>query len=512
MRSAFKIGIGGVAGFVLGAMLVHLGFLDTEGVLKRVLPGATSGPVTASSGKAEAAKPLQDLGGIVPGAGDHSRFALLAEQAAPGVVNVQTSKTVVQTPFGLPGFPLPELFRKFFGEPPGGSGGSPPARREFTVPSLGTGFVISADGEILTNNHVVDDVDKIKVIFSDGSEADAEVVGQDPKTDIALVRVKDRHDLHPLPLGDSDRILPGDWLIAIGNPFGLDHTVTVGIVSAKGRDIGQGPYDDFLQTDAAMNPGNSGGPLLDASGAVVGINTAIKPQANTIGFAVPINLAKEILPQLRETGHVTRGWLGVAVQRITPDLAEAFELEDNRGALVAQVVPGSPAAQAGIERGDVIVRFGDTAVTKVRELPRAVANTPVGEKVEVEVLRGGHHKAIEVTMAKLEEPTQRAELRQGSSGLAAFGMRVGDLTPALRERLGFDEPGGAVVTELTPAGPAARAGLTAGDVIVQVDRKPVENAADLEAKLEAAGKSTLLLVRRGDSALFVAVKRGPAEG
>jgi serine protease Do len=261
-----------------------------------------------------------------------------------------------------------------------------------------------------------------------------------------------------------------------------------------------------------MNPGNSGGPLLDASGTVVGINTAINPQANTIGFAVPINMAKEILPQLRESGHVTRGWLGVAVQRITPDLADAFELENGRGALVAQVVPGSPAEEAGIERGDVIVRFGDTPITKMRELPRAVSKAPVGEKVEVEVLRGGHHKTIEVTMAKLEEPTQRAERSRESGGLAAFGMRVGDLTPSLRQRLGVEEPGGAVVTELTPTGPAARAGVMAGDVILQVDRRPVENAADLEAKLEAAGESTLLLVQRRDTALFVAVKRGPSEG
>jgi len=514
MRTAIKIGVGVVAGLVLGVLLVQLGILDTEGLLKRAQPGATSGAVAASSGGVEGAKPLQDVEGMLPEAGGHSRLAVLAEEAAPGVVNVQTSKTVVQTPFGLPGFPFPGLFRQFFGEPPGSPGGSSPSPspREFTVPSLGSGFVISSDGYILTNNHVVQDVDKIKVIFSDGKESDAEVVGQDPKTDIALIRVKDRNDLHPLPLGDSDKILPGDWLIAIGNPFGLDHTVTAGILSAKGRDIGQGPYDDFLQTDAAMNPGNSGGPLLDLSGAVVGINTAINPQANTIGFAVPINLAKEILPQLKETGHVTRGWLGVAVQRITPDLAEAFGLENSRGALVAQVVPGSPADKAGFERGDVVVRFGDTPIVKMRELPRVVSNAPIGKKVEVEVLRGGHHKTLEVTIAKLEEPTQRAEQRLETGGVASFGMRVSDLTPALRERLGVDEAGGAVITDLTPAGPAAQAGLTAGDIILQVDRKPVENAADLEAKLEAAGKSALFLVRRGDSALFVAVRRGPSQG
>ena len=358
-------------------------------------------------------------GGEVP----HSRFAKLARAAAPGIVNVHTSKTVVRTPF--PFFGLPQL------DPAG-------PQQEFSVPSMGTGFVLSANGHIVTNNHVVEGVDQIRVIFSDGSEAPAKIVGQDPKTDLALIRVLDRTDLHVLPLGDSDAILPGDWVIAIGNPFGLDHTVTAGIVSAKGRDIGQGPYDDFIQTDAAINPGNSGGPLLDMNGHVVGINTAINPRANTIGFAVPINLAKEILPQLREHGRVTRGWLGVAVQRLTPELAQAFGLESESGGLISQLAPGGPADAAGIERGDVIVAYDGEPVGKVRDLPRAVSRTPVGTRVPIEIVRGGEHKTFTVEIGKLDEPAAGGALVATSRGAAAFGLQVQNLTTALRERLGID--------------------------------------------------------------------------
>jgi serine protease Do len=250
-------------------------------------------------------------------------FADLAERASPAVVNIQTSKTVGGMQGGVP-----EPFEEFFG---------PQFEELFKkrkVPSLGTGFVISPEGFIVTNNHVVESVDSIKVAFLDGTELEASIVGRDPKTDLALIQVKSKKELPSLPLGDSNRVRPGDWVVAIGNPFGLSHTVTAGIVSAKGRNIHQGPYDDFIQTDTAINPGNSGGPLLNLNGEVIGINTAINPRANTIGFAVPVNLAKDILPQLRASGKVTRGWLGVVIQPVTPDLAESFKLEDRNGALV----------------------------------------------------------------------------------------------------------------------------------------------------------------------------------
>jgi len=496
LRTVLGVVVGAALGCVVGILVATSGGLERlEKLEHRVVP-VTSG---------EQAPPAKSREGppVLPPAasGEHSRFAELAAAAAPGVVNVHTSKTVTRPPF--PDFPFPDLFRQFFGAPPGARRGTPPER--FDAPALGTGFVISKDGEILTNNHVVEGVDSIEVIFADGAKAKAEVVGQDPKTDIALIRVKDRKDLHPLPLGDSDGLLPGDWVIAIGNPFGLDHTVTAGIVSAKGRDIGQGPYDDFIQTDAAINPGNSGGPLLDMNGRVVGINSAINPQANTIGFAVPIDMAKEIVPQLERQGHVTRGWLGVGVQPVTPELAEALGLEAREGALVSQVMPDGPAAKAGIERGDVIVRFGDHAIAKMRELPRVVSNITPGTKVEV--VRKGAKKTLEVTVAEMKgeqaEPTAAEKSRLG-----AFGIQAQDLTPELRERLGVDAEQGAVITNVEPGGAADRAGLRPEDVVLEVNREPVTDAADLASRLAKSGQRALLLVQRGDATLFVALDRG----
>jgi len=480
-----------------------------------VFPAIGGGPAEVATTAAESAAPAsgpqgEPLAETAPSPSGHSRFADLASRAAPGVVNVHTSRTVTGGPFAGGPFPFPDLFREFFGMP-GGPGmpgmppgqGSGPAPRTFTVPSLGTGFIVDADGYIVTNNHVVDGVDEIQVLFSDGSKAPAEIVGQDPKTDIALIHVKDKTGLHALPLGDSDAILPGDWVIAIGSPFGLDHTVTAGIVSAKGRDIGQGPYDDFIQTDAAINPGNSGGPLLNLDGEVIGINTAINPQANTIGFAVPVNMAKEILPQLREKGSVTRGWLGVGIQEVTPDLAEALKLESHEGALVASVAPDGPAAEAGIERGDVIVRYAGQPIATVHDLPRAVSNTEVGSKVDVEVVRDGDHKTFSVKIGKLEEPKVAAH----TGGPSGFGLTAEDVPRAQREQLGLAEGEGAVISEVAPDGPAAKAGLRPGDVVVEVDRQRVKGAADLAARLAASDERALLWVRRGDAAIYVILER-----
>jgi serine protease Do len=281
--------------------------------------------------------------------------------------------------------------------------------------------------------------------------------------------------------------------------------VTVGIVSAKGRQLGHGPYDDFIQTDAAINPGNSGGPLLNLRGEVIGINTAINPSANTIGFAVPVELAKSILPQLREQGYVTRGWLGVAIQVVTPELRSAFDLPDRSGALVSQVTPDSPAAEAGIERGDLIVRFDGKAVEEMRDLPHLVALTPVGEKVEVEVLRGAKRRTFRVEIAELEEARPEVRAAQ-ASGLEAFGFEVEESTAQLRRQLGIEERGGAVVTHVDPGGPAARAGLRAGDVILEVDRERVEGTRDLRQRLEDAERALLLVAREG-ATLFLALER-----
>jgi serine protease Do len=483
-----------------------IGFLLAEPMSHRLGEPAALAQPAADPG----ASPDAVMGGEgVGGDGAHSRFAVLARQVAPGVVNVHTSRTVSQQSPG--GFPFPDLFGDLFRIPQQQPGGSPAPRR-FTVPSLGTGFVISDQGLIVTNYHVVEDVEKIDIVFSDGTHSDAEVVGKDPQTDVALLRAKAKREYVALPLGDSDAMLPGDWVIAIGNPFGLDHTVTAGIVSAIGRDIGQGPYDDFIQTDAAINPGNSGGPLLNLAGQVVGINTAINAQANTIGFAVPINMAKEILPQLEKSGHVVRGWLGVAVQPITPELAEALKLVTQEGALVSEVTPKGPAAQAGFQRGDVIVQFGSKEIHRTRELPRAVAGVTPGTAVDVVILRGGKRETKRVKVGELPAEQQMAEAPSGGSpgdetGSTAFGFDIADVPPALRQRLQLGEREGAVVTQVYPGGPAETAGLQPGDVIVEVDRSPVTGGEDAEAKLRKADASTLALVRREDATLFLVLKR-----
>jgi serine protease Do len=425
----------------------------------------------------------------------HSRFAELAKNAADSIVNVQTSKTVTHRQI-----PFPDIFRGVPGMPsPDGS------QLEERIPSMGTGFVISEDGYILTNYHVIEDVDEIEVLFQNGNSSKAEVVGQDPKTDLALIRVDGVEGLKPLVLGDSDEILPGDWVVAIGNPFGLSHTVTVGIVSAKGRQIGQGPYDDYIQTDAAINPGNSGGPLLNVRGEVIGINSAINPRANTIGFAIPVNLAKSILTQLRDKGHVERGWLGVGIQPIDDDLKQAFGLADRNGALVSQVTPDSPADEAGFERGDVILRFDGQQVTEMRELPTIVSSTPIGKKVKVDILRKGKEKTLSVKIGKLEEPQQLAQT-EAPQGIDDLGFEVQDPSPVLMQRFGLDRAKGAIVTMVRPASPAEEAGLRPGDVILEAGMKKVENAADLRKRL-AKGDTTVLLVERGDSTIFTTIHR-----
>ena len=465
-----------------------------------------SAPPAAGSGEvfwheSKDAKPLAEA----PATGS---FADLAEKVSPSVVNIRTQKTVsgpggqMRVPPGLEPFFGESPFEEFFG-----------GRREFQVPSLGSGFVISSDGYIATNNHVVEDVDKIEVAFADGTTLPAEVVGRDPATDIALIRVKTDKPLTPLPLGDSSSLRPGDWVIAIGNPFGLEHTVTAGIVSAlHRRNIGAGRYDDFIQTDAAINPGNSGGPLIDLRGQVVGINTAINPRANTIGFAVPIDMAKDILPQLRTAGAVTRGWLGVVIQRVTPELQEAMGLPGTEGALVSRVDPRGPAHSAGIERGDVILRFDGKPIATMEDLPRLVAAAPPGSKAEVVVMRGGEERTLQVELGKLDEGAQvaAAEGELGEeSGPAAFGLRVQPLTPELAEQLSVDESEGVVVSAVEPGSPADEAGLRRGDVILEVDQQPVASVAAFQKATQGRDKA-LLLVRRADATIFVAVKK-PAE-
>jgi serine protease Do len=441
-------------------------------------------------------------------------FAKLAESLSPSVVNISSTQEVTTSPFGrqrAPGGgggggeedPFQEFFEpfeRFFG---------PPHRFPYKARSLGSGFVIDTAGYILTNNHVVENANEIVVKLSTGKEFKAKVVGRDSKTDIALIEIQGASGLTPVVLGDSNSLKVGQWVVAIGNPFGLEHTVTAGIVSAMGRHINQGPYDNFIQTDAAINPGNSGGPLLNTKGEVVGINTAIFSRGGGnigIGFAIPIDLAREIVPQLKEKGHVTRGWLGVLIQKVTPDIAESFQLPEPKGALVADVMEDGPAAAAGLKQGDVILEFDGKPVEDSAALPLLVARTPVGRKVEVKVIRDGEPKTLTVTIAELKDE----EVELATTGTVEdMGLTVQTLTADLAENLGLEASlKGVVVTQVEPDGPAGEAGLRRGDVILEVNRKVVRNTSTYREALKSAGKgkSVLFLVRRGDNTIFLAVK------
>jgi len=432
-------------------------------------------------------------------------FSALAKKLNPCVVNINTTQVIKGRRFTPPWFspwgerdPFEEFWERFFGPMP---------HREYKQHSLGSGFIITKDGYILTNNHVIERASEIKVTISDGEDYDAKVVGQDAKTDIALLKINPKKDLPVAILGDSDKLEVGDWVIAIGNPFGLAHTVTAGIVSAKGRVIGAGPYDNFIQTDASINPGNSGGPLFNLKGEVVGINTAIIATGQGIGFAIPINMAKELLPQLKEKGRVTRGWLGVAVQRVTEELAKSFHLKEPRGALVADVVPGGPAEKAGIERGDVIVEFDGKDIKEMNELPRIVANTPVGKKVKVKVLRDGRPKVFTVTIGELKEEREYALRPTTEEFEEEIGIEVEPVTEEIARRFGLKKPEGVIVSRVAPGSPAYDAGVRRGDIIQEINRKVIRDLDDYqEAMAEARNKdSLLLLVRRGDNTIYLAL-------
>jgi serine protease Do len=442
-------------------------------------------------------------------------FVDLAKRNFPAVVNISTTTTsgdgTARHDPGGSGGDSDDPFHEFL-EPFGrffGPGQLP--HRPFKQKSLGSGFVIDQGGLILTNNHVVEDADEIVVKLADGSEHKAKLLGRDKKTDIALLRIDKAGAVNPVVLGDSDELEVGEWVMAIGNPFGLENTVTAGIVSAKGRHIGAGPYESFIQTDASINPGNSGGPLINLRGEVVGINSAIYSRGGGnigIGFASPINIAKDLLPELEQKGHVTRGWLGVLIQKVTPDIAESLGLKDAAGALVADVMKDGPAKQVGIQVGDVIVDFNGTGVKDSADLPLLVARTPVGKVVKVKVFRGKSEKVFEVKVQALKD--DEVEVASATGDGESLGLTVQNLTPGIAKSLGLDaETKGIVVSAVTPGSPADDAQLRRGDVILEVDRKAVQDAAAFHGALKNAekGKTLLLLVKRGDSTIFLALKR-----
>lgn len=445
-------------------------------------------------------------------------FANLVERVTPAVVNISTSSEVRSRVMPLPQFPPGSPFEDFFRQFEPFMRNGIPQRREVTT--LGSGFIIDPEGYVVTNNHVVEDATDIRVTLQDGTQLDAELVGRDPKTDLALLKVDADEPLPFLEFGDSDSVRVGDWVIAVGNPFGLGGTVTAGIVSARGRDIHAGPYDDFIQTDASINRGNSGGPLFNLAGEVIGINTAIySPSGGSvgIGFAIPSALAKPVLEQLREFGRARRGWLGVNIQTVTEEIADSLGLDKPRGALVARVTEKGPAEQAKIEPGDVILKFDGREVTEMRRLPRMVAETPVGKTVPVVIWRKGKEMTVQVKIGELEDTEQMAAAAPGgdrtpsgppASTVETLGMSLATLTPELRERYEIDEKTkGVVITKVDEGSPAAERGLRPGEVIVEVNQEPVSSPQQVVDKVKEAKsqgrRGVLVMVDRQGEQRFV---------
>jgi serine protease Do len=490
VAAGFLAGVGVTVGLNLGQRVEAISFWGEEGPAQ---PAAT--PTRAA-----APQPPGALSSLPD-------FTQLAEKLSPAVVNISTTSQGEAPQMGGPGpfgkedpHQFFEPFERFFGPLP---------KHSFKQRSLGSGFIINRDGYILTNNHVIENADEIIVKLENEKEYKAKVVGHDAKTDIAVIKINEAPDLIPATLGNSDELRVGEWVVSIGNPFGLEHSVTAGIVSAKGRFIGQGSYDQFIQTDAAINPGNSGGPLINLRGEVVGINTAIFSRSGGnigIGFAIPVNIAKDLLPELEEKGKVTRGWLGVMIQKVTPEIAESLNIKEQKGALVADVMKDGPSAEAGVKVGDVIVEFDGHAVKDSTELPLLVARTPIGKTVKLKVLREKGTETLNVKVGELkDEETAVAATGKEES----FGLTVQPLTPEIADSLGLSSDiKGVVVSGVEQGSAADDAGLRRGDVILEVNRGPVKDIGAYRKALKgtAKGKSVLFLVRRGDNTIFVALK------
>ncbi len=469
-------------------------------------------------------------------------FADLAARLLPAVVNVSSSSHVearASGPGGLPevplfppGSPFEQFFKDFMdrnrqgghGGQGQGQGPAPAPAPERRMQSLGSGFIIDPSGLVVTNNHVIDGADEITVTLQDNTVLKATVVGRDETGDIALLKVTPEKPLPSVPFGDSDTARVGDWVVAIGNPFGLGGTVTAGIVSARGRDIRQGPYDDFIQTDAAINRGNSGGPLFNMEGQVIGINTAIySPSGGSIGigFSIPSNMAKADVEQLRNYGHPRRGWLGVRIQQVTPDIAESLGLHDASGAMVAGVNDGGPAANANIRNGDIILKFNNQDVKEMRNLPRIVADSEVGQKVPVVLWRDGKEVTVQATLA--EKPDDQTQVASASTDakpeapkqteIAGLGMKLTAITPDAKDKFQLNpDQKGVVITDVSPDSPAAERGLKPGDVIVEVQQEPVSSPADVQSRVDGvrkqSRKSVLMLIQSQDGLRWVPLSLG----
>ncbi len=432
-------------------------------------------------------------------------FSNLSEMVSPSVVNIRTVKTVkgggrvfrhfFRGPRGED--PMEDFFRRFFDDED--------RQREFKQRSLGSGFFISKKGFIVTNNHVVENADKIQVILKSGKEYDAEIVGRDPNTDIALIKVTAKDDFPVVTLGNSAELKVGQWVVAIGSPFGLEHTVTAGIVSAKGRVIGSGPYDDFIQTDASINPGNSGGPLIDMQGKVVGINTAIIAGGQGIGFAIPIDLAGGIIEQLQAHGSVTRGWLGVAIQNVTDEMAAYYGLKGQKGVLVTEVFPGDPADRAGVKAKDIITAVDSKKVETSRELTRMIAGISVGSKIKIDIWRDGKKKTLKVKIAKRDEDKIASRGGRNLPKEDSLGIRVTQLTPEMANRFNHSEQSGVLVTRVEPDGAGDKAGVRAGDIVKEIDHADIRSVDDYKKAINKAkeGETIKMFIWRRDAGFLL---------
>jgi serine protease Do len=453
-------------------------------------------------------------------------FADLVEQVSPAVVEITAKQEVAEMsgpqggipdiPPELRNGPFGDMLKRFFDQH--GPGQFP--HEQHRVGALGSGFIIDPSGIVVTNNHVVRDGTDIEVTLKDGRTFPAKLLGADEKTDLAVLRIKTDQKLPTVGWGDSDKTRVGDWVLAVGNPFGLAGTVTAGIVSARGRDIGSGPYDDFIQIDAPLNSGNSGGPLLDEQGQVIGVNTAIySPNGGSvgIGFAIPSDAAKTIVAQLEAKGHIDRGWLGVAIQPVTPEIAESLGLDKPQGALVANVMSDSPAAKAGLKSGDVVVSFAGKPIETVKDLSRVVADTANGAERSIEVWRDGHKVALNAVIAAAKPTTQAEEQQQVGSAVEvpALGLKLAPVDNRERQQFGLsDDAHGAVVVAVDDSKNAAEKGLRAGDLITRINQQPVESPADVvhavESAKKAERKAVLLMVERNQQSRFVAIELASA--
>ncbi len=436
---------------------------------------------------------------MIPGS-----FSSLAETASPAVVNIRTVKITKEGGRVFRHFfrgpfenedPMKDFFDRFFEQDP---------NREFKQRSLGSGFIIDKSGYIVTNNHVVENADQITVQLNSGKEFEAQIVGRDPNTDIALIKIKPVEDLPFVEMGDSDDLKVGQWVVAIGNPFGLEHTVTAGIVSAKGRVIGSGPYDDFIQTDASINPGNSGGPLIDLNGKVVGINTAIVAGGQGIGFAIPINMAKDIIDQLKNYGEVTRGWLGVGIQPLNAELGEYYGIKDGKGVLVTEVFPGDPADIAGIKPKDIITAVNGKKIETPRDLTGIIAGLKVDETAKISVFRGGENHTFDVKIAKRPD-TELVAKKEGQETRNEIGIHVADISPEISRRFNITDDKGVVVVDIVPGSKGEKAGILLGDLIKEINHQEVSSVKSYLSVLSKIknGEPMQLFIRRISTGFIV---------